>query len=443
MTSRSLVKGSDTRSEDVFFIKTHENPSCLPLSKSSAASLKLAEEASVPEQRIPCLTPSPPTRKARAEMLKPTNGRESQAPAATLQWGPHGITPVVQPQGDCWVSIQHIPNAESWEPKPFLESSHPRPFLKSGPVIEQSWPPESVQATRARAATRIAGDSLASLLASLNIRTLTDEKLRTCFEWMRMSGVVALALQETRTDSGLLMELPSEYSLFLGPCVNGTGPGGHPSRSRGCGWLVNTEWGRKVGIQLNTASTHSCTVTIQTRQGEVDLVSLYSAPSEAVTDEESELAATCSAGRQQVWFSDSNADPGKVSSKSRGWSDLLAKAGGFFALNRLGKWRLCPTRYPGPNESEKAPGHLDIVATSPMLAAKLSAECTGVGGPLDPFFTAETDHRPVVVSLAVDVEWKQAPNSARRWKWDLSKLTSDPALRDKFLAEVETPLAQR
>ena len=77
-----------------------------------------------------------------------------------------------------------------------------------------------------------------------------------------------------------------------------------------------------------------------------------------------------------------------------------------------------------------------------MLAAKLSAECTGVGGPLDPFFTAETDHRPVVVSLAVDVEWKQAPNSAKRWKWDLSKLTSDPALRDKFLAEVETPLAQ-
>ena len=39
-------------------------------------------------------------------------------------------------------------------------------------------------------------------------------------------------------------------------------------------------------------------------------------------------------------------------------------------------------------------------------------------------------------------EWKQAPNSARKWKWDLSKLASDPALRDKFLAEVETPLAQ-
>ena len=61
---------------------------------------------------------------------------------------------------------------------------------------------------------------------------------------------------------------------------------------------------------------------------------------------------------------------------------------------------------------------------------------------MDPFFTAETDHRPVVVSIAVDAEWKQAPNSARKWKWDLSKLTSDPALGDKFLAEVETPLAQ-
>ena len=138
-----------------------------------------------------------------------------------------------------------------------------------------------------------------------------------------MSGVVALALQETRTDSGLLMELPSEYSLFLGPCVNGTGPGGRPSRPGGCGWLVDTEWGRKVGIQFNTASTHSCTVTIQTRQGEIDLVSLYSAPSEADTDEEAELAATCSAGRQQVWFSDSNADPEENSSKSRGWSNLL------------------------------------------------------------------------------------------------------------------------
>ena len=171
-------------------------------------------------------------------MLKPTNGRESQAPAATLQWGPHGITPVVQPQGDCWISIQHNPNGESWEPKIFLESSHPKPFLRSGPVIEQSWPPESVQATRVRAATRIAGDSLAALLAPLNIRTLTDEKLRTCFEWMQMSRVVALALQETRTDSGLLMELPSEYSLFLGPCVNGTGPGGRPSRSMGV-WMAS------------------------------------------------------------------------------------------------------------------------------------------------------------------------------------------------------------
>jgi hypothetical protein len=121
---------------------------------------------------------------------------------------------------------------------------------------------------------------------------------------------------------------------------------------------------------------------------------------------------------------------------------LLEKAGGIVALNGVGQWRLCPTRYPGPNEHEKAPGHLDIVATSPMLAEKLSAECTGIGGPLDPFFTAETDHRPVVVSITVDAKWEQEPNRARRWKWDLSKLTTYPALRDKFLAEVETPLTQ-
>ena len=122
---------------------------------------------------------------------------------------------------------------------------------------------------------------------------------------------------------------------------------------------------------FNTTSTHSCTVTIQTSRGEIDLVSLYSATSEAVTDEETELAATCSAGRQQLWFSDSNADPEKNSSKSRGWSNLLERAGGFVALNRVGKWRFCPIRYPGPNEHEKAPGHLDIIATSPMLAERL------------------------------------------------------------------------
>ena len=66
-------------------------------------------------------------------------------------------------------------------------------------------------------------------------------------------------------------------------------------------------------------------------------MSLYSAPSVAITDEETELAATCSAGRPQVWFSDANADPRKDSSKSRGWSSLLEKAGGFVALNRVGK----------------------------------------------------------------------------------------------------------
>ena len=79
---------------------------------------------------------------------------------------------------------------------------------------------------------------------------------------MWMSGVVALALQvleTTRTDSRLLMDPPLGCSLFIGPCITGTGYGGRPSRSRGCGWLVDTEWGRKVGIQFNTASTHSDT----------------------------------------------------------------------------------------------------------------------------------------------------------------------------------------
>ena len=123
---------------------------------------------------------------------------------------------------------------------------------------------ESVEATRVRAAIHITGGSLGSLLASLNISTLIDAKLRTCFEWTRMSGVVALAPQETRTDSGLLimMDPPFGCSLFLGPCITGTGPSGQPSRSRWCGWLVDTEWGRKVGIQFNTLTSmqHFCSI---------------------------------------------------------------------------------------------------------------------------------------------------------------------------------------
>ena len=82
-----------------------------------------------------------------------------------------------------------------------------------------------------------------------------------------------------KTDSGLLMDPPFGCSLFLGPCamITGTGHGGRPSKSKGCGWLVDSEWGRKFGIQFNTASTHSCTITIQSQQREIDLVSLYSA----------------------------------------------------------------------------------------------------------------------------------------------------------------------
>ena len=83
-----------------------------------------------------------------------------------------------------------------------------------------------------------------------------------------------------------------------------------------------------------------------------------------------------------------------------------------------------------------------MIATSPFLAERLSASCVEVGGPLDPHFAAETDHRQVVISMLTDEEWKQQPNSAKSWKWDLQKLTSDPKLREKFQSEVEAPLAQ-
>ena len=68
--------------------------------------------------------------------------------------------------------------------------------------------------------------------------------------WELALALVALALQETRTDSGILMEPPFGCSLFLGPCVTGTGPSGRPSRSRGCGWLVDTETQLKRDLHL-------------------------------------------------------------------------------------------------------------------------------------------------------------------------------------------------
>ena len=309
-------------------------------------------------------------------------------------------------------------------------------------MIQPSWPPPDGKLAQARAALRKAGDEKESLLATLNIRTLTDAKLRTVSEWMRHAGIVATALQETKTDSGLLMGTPDGFSLFLGPCVTATSRLGRVIRSRGCAWLVDTKWARKVDAQLTKASTHSCTITIQSRHGEIDLVSLYSAPSEAITDEEKKLASQCLAGRHQIWFTDANADPRKETAKSHNWDSLLAKAGGFTALNRIGEWAEKPTRYPGPNEDEVTPGHLDMIATSPFLTERLSASCVEVGGTLDPHFAAETDHRQVVISMLTDEEWKRRPNRANSSEWDVQELTSDPELREKFQSEVEAPLAQ-
>lgn len=381
-------------------------------------------------------------------MLKCTNGRESQAPVATLQWGPHGTIQPSEPKlSECWVSIDPVRIGDTWPPVPHVDSwklqveptSAPSPAIECSPVTQPSWAPAIC--LEDRLAMREAAKS-GSLLASLNVRTLTDAKLRTISEWMHEMGVMATAMQETCTEVGLLMPPPRPYSLFLGPCVNGTGPRGRPSKSRGCGWIVNTEWAAKAGAQFNDATDHSCTITIMTKQGEVDLVSIYSPPSEPLTAEEKDRADACSCGRRQIWFADSNADPRKAALKSEQWEALLTRAGGFKALNRLGKWGHVPTRYPGPNETSTPPGHLDIVATSPMLTEKLSAECVWVGGEQDPHFAADTDHRPVVVSVDVNQEWGQQPNNTYKWKWDLQKLTSNPALREEFEQEVKAPLTR-
>ena len=48
----------------------------------------------------------------------------------------------------------------------------------------------------------------------------------------------------------------------------------------------------------------------------------------------------------------------------------------------------------------------------------------------------------MVVSLGVDLEWKQSPNSTKKWKWDLQKLNSNPELREEFEQEVKAPLTK-
>ena len=70
-----------------------------------AASVNCTARNKPLKHQFSCLAPSPRTRKARAEMLKPTNGRESQAPAATLQWGPHGISLWYSRKGTAGFSI--------------------------------------------------------------------------------------------------------------------------------------------------------------------------------------------------------------------------------------------------------------------------------------------------------------------------------------------------
>ena len=147
-------------------------------------------------------------------MLKCTNGRESQAPVATLQWGPHGTIQPSEPKlNECWVSIDPVQIEDTWPPVPHVDSwklqveptSAPSPAIECSPVTQPSWAPAGC--LEDRLAMREAAKS-GSLLASLNVRTLTDAKLRTISEWMHEMGVMATAMQETCTEVGLLMPPP-------------------------------------------------------------------------------------------------------------------------------------------------------------------------------------------------------------------------------------------
>ena len=194
--------------------------------------------------------------------------RGRHAPAATLHWGPHGTTLVAQPQGGCWASTQHIPNAEIWGPKPFLGSSHPKLPLGLSPVVRQSWPLGGAQATRVWAATCMAGGGLAPLLAPLNIRALANAKPKTCPAWVRVLDVECRGAnpQKARANSGPLVPT-LRCHIPLGPCSTDTGPDSRPPRPRGCGWLVGIKWG---------PVWHS-----QPQQGWVGLVPPYFVPPKA------------------------------------------------------------------------------------------------------------------------------------------------------------------
>ena len=92
-----------------------------PLGNESAADVEPARGSTL-SHLSSCLLTRPTL--ARAEMLKPTNGRTSQAPSASTHWGPHGSIALTapRPQGDCWVQIQPVPIVETRPPPPHIVS---------------------------------------------------------------------------------------------------------------------------------------------------------------------------------------------------------------------------------------------------------------------------------------------------------------------------------
>ena len=84
-------------------------------------------------------------------------------------------------------------------------------------MIKESWkPPQARQVVSQRLAQLRKKLGCTYKIATLNIRTITDDKLIELCTWMKKYHVVALALQELRLPKDNLMQPPLDTLGYLG-----------------------------------------------------------------------------------------------------------------------------------------------------------------------------------------------------------------------------------
>ena len=211
-------------------------------------------------------------------------------------------------------------------------------------MIKESWkPPQARQVVSQRLAQLRKKLGCTYKIATLNIRTITDDKLIELCTWMKKYHVVALALQELRLPKDSLMQTPPGYIRLFGP----TGEKGE----RGCGWILHEGWAER-NAQLEGESPQHSTISLP-KEG-ISLHSIYSGPGEPTTEWETQ-ATKVAKGGGHIWLGDINADPNKPQTTKWGqWQDSFQKSG-MEPLNHKGKWAKMNTRFPGENEKKKHP----------------------------------------------------------------------------------------